>query len=323
MAIRYYFGALVASLCTAQSFALEQNLETEIPLLIDAAYNSDTPALVITNKVVQLASSAANNKLDEVEKEAVESTDLTHLEITLGTDSLGLDSGTDTMLEGVGVYRLYESDELFLFNQSSFVLFDDRNTINTGFGVRNINEDETLILGANIFYDYESSSGHARHGYGVEALTSVLEFRANKYKANSGVIVYKGINESALDGLDYSVTAQLPYFHSSNIYAKQSKWEDGLGYETKHTEWGLNAEVMPDLTVRLASQQQDSNDAKFVASITYTKKLGADFVSVGETTAARLDPELSSVREKLYKPVQRENRIQKKSIKLGVTVSGY
>ena len=162
MAIRYYFGALVASLCTAQSFALEQNLETEIPLLIDAAYNSDTPALVITNKVVQLASSAANNKLDEVEKEAVESTDLTHLEITLGTDSLGLDSGTDTMLEGVGVYRLYESDELFLFNQSSFVLFDDRNTINTGFGVRNINEDETLILGANIFYDYESSSGHAR-----------------------------------------------------------------------------------------------------------------------------------------------------------------
>jgi hypothetical protein len=29
------------------------------------------------------------------------------------------------------------------------------------------------------------------------------------------------------------------------------------------------------------------------------------------------------IREKLYRPVQRENRIMKKAIKLGVTVSGY
>ena len=32
---------------------------------------------------------------------------------------------------------------------------------------------------------------------------------------------------------------------------------------------------------------------------------------------------LKSVMSELYKPVQRENRIMKKSIKLGVTVSGY
>jgi hypothetical protein len=32
---------------------------------------------------------------------------------------------------------------------------------------------------------------------------------------------------------------------------------------------------------------------------------------------------LKPIREKLYKPVQRENRIMKKAIKLGVTVSGY
>jgi hypothetical protein len=32
---------------------------------------------------------------------------------------------------------------------------------------------------------------------------------------------------------------------------------------------------------------------------------------------------LKPIREKLYKPVQRENRIAKKAIKLGVTVSGY
>jgi hypothetical protein len=32
---------------------------------------------------------------------------------------------------------------------------------------------------------------------------------------------------------------------------------------------------------------------------------------------------LKPIREKLYQPVQRENRIMKKAIKMGVTVSGY
>jgi len=34
------------------------------------------------------------------------------------------------------------------------------------------------------------------------------------------------------------------------------------------------------------------------------------------------DSRMKPIREKLYKPVQRENRIMKKAIKLGVTVSG-
>jgi hypothetical protein len=32
---------------------------------------------------------------------------------------------------------------------------------------------------------------------------------------------------------------------------------------------------------------------------------------------------LKNIRKALYKPVERENRIMKKSIKLGVTASGY
>lgn len=32
---------------------------------------------------------------------------------------------------------------------------------------------------------------------------------------------------------------------------------------------------------------------------------------------------LKPIRDKLNKPVQRENRIMKKAIKIGVTVSGY
>ena len=42
---------------------------------------------------------------------------------------------------------------------------------------------------------------------------------------------------------------------------------------------------------------------------------------IGENEASELVT--NTVRHMLYKPVQRENRIKKKSIKLGVTVSGY
>ena len=320
----YFYSIAFTSLCTTQSFAMD-NLSTEIPVLIDSAYNSGTPSTVIKNKVVQLASSATNNKLDQIEETTVDSTDFTHLELSIGSDSFDLDSGTGLTVEGIGVYRLYESDDLFVFNQSSFVLFDDRNTLNTGFGVRTINDAETLILGTNIFYDYESSSGHTRYGYGLEAITSLLEFRANQYKAISGTIEYKGIYESTLDGYDYSVTAQLPYFYSSNIYAKQSNWKDTQSYAITQKEWGVNAEILPNLNFRIASQKTDNNTAKLTGSITYTKQFGAGFTTIdtADETKTRLSTKLGSVREKLYKPVQRENRIIKKAIKLGVTVSGY
>lgn len=324
MSPRFYLSTLIIALSTPQSFAIENNLlTTELPLLIESAYNSDNPQQVIKNKAVQLATNLVNDQLKNVEDKAQTTTDFTHLELSLGTDSFGLDAGNKFILEGLGVYRLHETDRMFIFNQSSFVLFDERNTFNTGFGVRTINADNTLILGANLFYDYESNSGHSRHGYGAEALTSVLEFRTNEYRANTGTIVYQGINETALDGRDYSITAQLPYFYSSNIYAKQGTWFDDAGYSTKHKEWGTNLELYPNLTLRLASQQTDNADSKFTGAITYTRQLGADFSSPVDSNKQRTSNQLTSVKDKFYQPVQRENRIQKKSIKLGVTVSGY
>jgi hypothetical protein len=63
-------------------------------------------------------------------------------------------------------------------------------------GARHITDDETLIIGANAFYDYESKSGHKRSSLGFELLTATLEFRANTYNAISGTIAYNGINET-------------------------------------------------------------------------------------------------------------------------------
>ena len=265
----------------------------------------------------------ANSKLNLLEDKILSETGFTHLELSLGSDVFGLDSGTKTKSEVMAVYGLHETSNLFLFNQTSIVNFDSRRTFNIGLGARHITDDETLILGANAFYDYETKSGHKRSSLGFELLTAMLEFRANTYNAISGTIAYNGINETALDGRDMKLTANLPYLYSSNVYYSSGKWKDGLGYETKTKEFGITAEVLPNLFVNVAQQKKDSTKATTVASISYSIPLGNAAKTKRVMQDGNWDSRMKPIREKLYKPVQRENRIMKKAIKLGVTVSGY
>ena len=265
----------------------------------------------------------ANSKLNLLEDKILSETGFTHLELSLGSDVFGLDSGTKTQSEVMAVYGLHETSNLFLFNQTSIVNFDSRRTFNIGLGARHITDDETLILGANAFYDYETKSGHKRSSLGFELLTAMLEFRANTYNAISGTIAYNGINETALDGRDMKLTANLPYLYSSNVYYSSGKWKDNLGYETKTKEFGVTAEVLPNLFVNVAQQKKDSTKAKTVASISYSIPIGNAAKPKRVMQDGNWDSRMKPIREKLYKPVQRENRIMKKAIKLGVTVSGY
>ena len=129
---------------------------------------------------------------------------------------MGLDKNkSDTKTEAMTVYRLKETGNWFFFNQTSAVNFNNRTTVNTGFGARHINDAETIITGYNVFYDRELQSKHERVGAGLELLSSIFEFRANAYQAVSKTITYNGIQETALDGYDAKFTANLPYFYSS------------------------------------------------------------------------------------------------------------
>ena len=276
------------------------------------------------NEAATYSLNAANSALDDVEDNIVATTPFTHLELSLGSDAFGLDTtGTTTKTELLGVLRLHETENTFLFNQTSITSFDSRTTANTGFGVRYINDDETVIMGANAFYDYELDSKHERTGFGVELLTSLIEMRANQYNAVSGTITYNGINETALDGHDIKISGNLPYFYSSNIYFKQSEFKDGAGYKTKNEEWGIEAEIAPNVTIGVAQQKDGNNSEDTVASIRYSIPLGANTAPTKAKQDGKWSTSLKPIREKLYKPVQRENRIIKKAIKLGVTVSGY
>jgi len=111
------------------------------------------------SEVQKYSLGVANDAIDRTEQRILSNTNFTHFDLTLGSDVMGID-GADakTKTEAMTVYRLHEDKNMFLFNQASIVGFDGRTTLNLGLGVRHINDAETVIMGANAFYDYELDS---------------------------------------------------------------------------------------------------------------------------------------------------------------------
>jgi hypothetical protein len=158
---------------------------------------------------------------------------------------------------------------------------------------------------------------------GVELLTSMLEFRANKYNAITGALSYNGLVETALDGQDFKLTANLPYFYSSNVHFTSSEWNDGAGYKTKTEELGISAEVFPNVVLGVARQKKDNGASDTVASVSYSIPLGTTPRVEKKMQDGKWSTKMKPIREKLYQPVQRENRIMKKKSEFSLTFSGY
>jgi hypothetical protein len=265
--------------------------------------------------VTQLTLSSMNQGMNQVTHQLLGER-LKHLEF-----SLGLEEGRPS-INGSSVYGIYETKNWFVFNQTSIVGHDSRTTLNFGIGVRRISSDDTIILGVNAFHDYEFGSDHRRVGFGAEVLTSLLQVRANYYKAVSGETTYKGAQEAALDGHDIKFSYELPFFYSSNMFITEADWYDDTGYRTSYTKVGASAELIPNMYFSVASERKDNEASDISASITYNVKLGGKQPNrVAQDGVFRL--KLGSVRHLLYTPVQRENRIVKKVARIGVTVSGY
>tara|TARA_B110000208_G_C11788392_1_gene436492 strand:- start:1170 stop:2087 length:918 start_codon:yes stop_codon:yes gene_type:complete len=274
--------------------------------IVDVA-TSDAPVDTIKNKAEDLALTTANQKINIFEGIALDN-GWTHLDLNLGWES-----GKPT-LGIMSVYGLRETNNWFIFNQSSLVNYDERNTVNLGFGARHINDTDTLILGANAFYDYELNSGHQRTSLGIEWLTQPIQARANLYRNLTGSILYKGTYEEVLDGHDFKLAYRLPTTQISHLYYKTTNWSDSQAYRSSTGELGITSQITENVKMSLSAQKIDKESVSGLVSFTYSIPLGEPEADSGNN---------KSVRHMLYKPVQRENRIKKKSVKLGVTASGY
>lgn len=150
---------------------------------------------------------------------------------------------------------------------------DDRVTANIGFGYRQLFMDNTVLLGANTFYDYESELDHTRVGFGVEARWYNFDFYANYYDATSDRRTYSGSegtwSEEALDGYDLELTSQIPYLPWLRVRGKHFRY-DAVQAADDIDGWSYSAEMdlHPNMRFEIGSTDDNFSDSTLFAKLT-------------------------------------------------------
>jgi adhesin/invasin len=229
----------------------------------------------------------------------------------------------------MSVSELLKIDSGTIFNQTSLNTHDDDETINIGFGVRKLLNDNKILIGSNLFYDHQFDKKHKRTGVGVEAISSVFDIRGNYYNAISGSKTTTDGSERALDGWDTQLDYHLPGERDVNIFANLFKFENpdkASTYKEKGTKFGANASL-GNFIIEGGYLDDDQNNDAFFGSIKFVVKLGkfdSNSYKLEQSKKTRNYLEYTDVSDKLYQPVKRENKIRVVKIsKSGVKVGGF
>ena len=243
------------------------------------------------------------------------------------TAEVGLTSGKTQKVKGhiLVVKPLSDIDdkENILFTQGSIYFSDgNRETLNLGIGKRKLLNNDTLMLGANLFYDQELDYDHQRASLGIEAISSVASLRANQYYGLSGWETgVGGTQEKALYGNDIELGAPLPYLPWTNFYLRSFNWEGASGAaDLKGDEMSLEAKLPFGLNVEVGKRSNDGNtkDRKFL-NLTWTCCNKKDEPNFGISDKAY---NLTSVADQRFQKVRRQNLIVKQQ-DLELTVIGF
>lgn len=145
------------------------------------------------------------------------------------------------------LYRRPE-DERVLFLEPRAKLADGEWLFNLGAGLRELVLNRSWLLGANMFYDYETQYSHYRLGWGLEALSSYAEARSNFYLALSQQRLVEESGsvltiEEAVDGVDFELGAPVPYYSRLKLFGGFN-WYNYEKFKNRYG-WTLRAEYTP------------------------------------------------------------------------------
>ena len=211
------------------------------------------------------------------------------------------------------------------FTQGSIFLHDDRKTVNLGLGHRVLEFDKKLLLGANAFYDHEFPYDHQRASIGLEARSSVGEINANKYWALTKWKKAGISDERALDGQDIEAAIPLPYVNWAKASVRHFKWEgvDGAS-DLKGNDYSLRAEVPIFRGLSIEAGVRDFNNKKdeHFVRLTYSPKAPVDTLKTPQLVSNEAYT-LTSMEDRRYEKVRRENLIVKQKRRAGVNLIAY
>tara|TARA_Y100000768_G_scaffold155670_1_gene116256 strand:- start:100 stop:999 length:900 start_codon:yes stop_codon:yes gene_type:complete len=236
--------------------------------------------------------------------------------------SLDIQENEKPTIEIQSVSKIKEDDDSAFFNQTNLSSYAGETTINLGLGKRKLYKNETVMLGSNIFVDYQFDESHLRNGIGVEAISSVFDLIGNYYNAISGFKATDEGREKALDGYDLQINYHTGGKTNTDLYLNSFLWENpNSDYEEKGEKFGITSQI-GNLNFDLGYLNDNQNNDGFYAGIKLVVPLGNVENKKPETQTET--SKYVSVRDKLYIPVKRENKIKVVKIsKSGVKISGF
>ncbi len=164
------------------------------------------------------------------------------------------------------VQPLYQDElkENTVFIQPRVSLSNEELTYNLGFGYRRL-VSENLMLGANIFGDYDDTNSHCRVGAGIEAFGQILEARLNTYFGTTPrrIVEQSGGNttyEKAVDGMDLEIGASIPYIPWLKVYGS-GFWYDFKNFKDKYG-WKTRLEAKLNDGIKMEFYTWDDNKGK-------------------------------------------------------------
>ncbi len=236
--------------------------------------------------------------------------------------SFNLQEGFDPSIEIESVSKLIEYDDGALFNQLNLISQDSKTTINLGIGKRKLFDNDNYMLGTNFFIDYQFDESHLRSGLGFEAISNSLDFIANYYNAISGFKTVANGREKALDGYDLKLNYHLSSKSNTDFFVQLFEWENpNSTYEEKGEKVGMSSSI-GNLAFEIGYLNDNKDNDGLFGSLKVVVPLGEQREILNKDKENKNKSNLS-LKDKLYMPVQRENKIKLVKISSGVKVSGF
>ena len=235
--------------------------------------------------------------------------------------NLGLQEHFKPTISLTNVNMISEYGNSAIFNQNSLNLHNNDQTINVGIGHRTLLNNDKVLFGFNVFFDYAFDDSHQRNGAGLEVISSVFDLRSNIYDATSGIeTVSTSRDEEAMDGWDMRLDYHLPIKANARIFAGLFDFENAAGsYEVEGEKYGLNL-ISNNLDLEVGYIDDNKTGDGSFANLSFVVPLGNNNSFSNKSSNYF---EYTSVAERLYEPVKRENKIRVVSTTLNVQASGF
>ena len=270
----------------------------------------------LENRVTSYFNGLANSFGNSISSLLSENSRVKYLDL-----NLGVQEHLKPTISLTNVNMISEYGNSAIFNQNSLNLHNNDQTINLGIGHRTLLNDDKVIFGLNLFFDYAFDDSHQRNGAGIEVISSVFDLRSNIYDSSSGIqIVSVGVTEEAMDGWDARLDYHLPIDANARIFAGLFEFENGTGsFEIEGEKYGLNL-IGSNIDLEVGYIDDNKTGDGTFANISYVIPLNEDTKPFNHTYGYL---NYVPVEDRMYEPVKRENKIRVTKTSLNVTASGF